>query len=519
MTTETIDRVYTPDQHSDIVGGSSAGRVIGCPASVGMLAKLQAQLDAEADAILDGMKGQVMDSEDRQRLEQQAEKLRNSMSESTSYADEGTKLHEVMAYIVNEDIPLNDLLTHEGLDQLYTSLGLPDELFFDAVIPAYRMFDEYCTYLLVESDDPDAELRISVEVQCEMPGIDGAFGTTDILIRAPKRTVVWDWKFGQGVPVYASYKVKRLALPSEIPSEEIGGDETTVDEFGNDQLCFYGRAAVNTFPDYFELGAEIADSSWPVDLVICQPRINPDEVSSFTVTVADLEDFRLDLVDAVTEALGPSPRMKRDDKWCRFAKCKSICPLHFNAPAQLADFGAKLAGLQMAAAASKEGVDSTIHGRDFERAGVSRYSEALAAMLTLAEIVEPYINEARAQAHTFMENGGEVPGYKLVAKRAGWDSWLDEKKTDAYLARQGLSVEERRKPWASITPAVARTKLKALKGKDFDDKAKKQLEKYVKPGVSSGTTLAPADDSRPAIAATPTLIADLGAKIASLSNA
>lgn len=80
MTTETIDRVYTPDQHSDIVGGSSAGRVIGCPASVGMLAKLQAQLDAEADAILDGMKGQVMDSEDRQRLEQQAEKLRNSMS-------------------------------------------------------------------------------------------------------------------------------------------------------------------------------------------------------------------------------------------------------------------------------------------------------------------------------------------------------------------------------------------------------------------------------------------------------
>jgi hypothetical protein len=119
-----------------------------------------------------------------------------------------------------------------------------------------------------------------------MPGIEGAFGTTDVLIRGPKRTVVWDWKFGSGVPVYASYKT--------------GGED-----FGNDQLCFYGRAAMWTHEDYFGQN----DPDWPVDLVICQPRIIEDgAISTFTVTVVDLEDFRLDLIDAVEEALGRTRR-------------------------------------------------------------------------------------------------------------------------------------------------------------------------------------------------------------------
>jgi hypothetical protein len=108
--TANIERIATPDEHSDIVGGSSAARVMGCPASVGMMARIPKEI-TEA---------------------------------SSEYADEGTKLHEVMAYIINNDVPIMELTADPGLDELWTKLELDDELFFEAVMPAYRAFDDYC---------------------------------------------------------------------------------------------------------------------------------------------------------------------------------------------------------------------------------------------------------------------------------------------------------------------------------------------------------------------------------------
>lgn len=462
--TDTITHEKTPDSHSSIVGGSSASRILGCPGSVDLLAKLP-------DAVL---------------------------NESTSYADEGTGLHEIMAYLVENDVDINSIMTDPKVDELWARYDLHLDRMYDAVVPAYKSFLAYLDTLYENDDD---EVRIRVESRVQMPGIDGAFGTCDVLIRAPRKTVVWDWKFGQGVPVLASYKVK-----TDVGQDTPGADPETgyrADEYGNDQLMFYARAAMETYPDYFE-GDE--QSCWPVELVICQPRILDEELSTFSTDNWMLEEFRLDLVDAVEEALSGKGQLKKGS-YCRFAKCKTICPLHLNGPVAMAEVGEKLN--KLAALHSLRVAD--------EAAGVDcgpvpeglSYPEALAAMLTIAEIVEPYINEAYAQAHAFMEAGGVIPGHKLVPKRAGWDSWLDEKKTDAFLGRAGLSVDERRKPWSSITPAVARKKIK-------DEKQLKLLEKYVKPGVSSGTTIAPSDDPRPAIEATATMVKSLADKIASL---
>lgn len=462
MSTE-ITHEKTPDSHSSIVGGSSASRILGCPGSVDLLAKLP-------EAVL---------------------------NESSSYADEGTGLHEIMAYLVENDIEINAIMADPKVDELWATYNLHLDRMYDAVVPAYKSFLAYLD-TLYESDDD--ELRIRVESRVQMPGIEGAFGTCDVLIRAPKKTVVWDWKFGQGVPVLASYKVKRESEVGHVPD-----DEAIYDEFGNDQLMFYARAAMATYPDYFgELGT-VGDANWPVELIICQPRILDEELSTFTTDTFDLEQFRLDLVDAVEEALSGKGQLKKGS-YCRFAKCKTICPLHLNGPVAMAEVGEKLSKLkaQSEALASLHPVETlpVVQSR-------MEYAEALAAMLTIAEIVEPYINEAYTQAHAFMEAGGVIPGHKLVPKRAGWDSWLDEKKTDAFLGRAGLSVDERRKPWSSITPAVARKKIK-------DEKQLKLLEKYVKPGVSSGTTIAPSDDPRPAVEATATMVKSLADKIASL---
>jgi hypothetical protein len=48
-------------------------------------------------------------------------------------------------------------------------------------------------------------------------------------------------------------------------------------------------------------------------------------------------------------------------------------------------------------------------------------------------------------------------------------------------------------------------------------KDRKQLEKYVKPGVSSGFNIVRSDDPRPAIQSTPEMVKSLAAKIGSLA--
>lgn len=470
-------------EHSDIVGGSTASRVLHCPASVRILQRMQEQLDTEADQLIHVAQEAMPNGPTLDAAIANAEKLRGSLNQSSKYADEGTGLHKVMEIIVDNDLPIEDLLTHAGVDEVFEEYELGMDRYYDAVVPAHTMFNKFLDEVLAEDGD---EFLLRVESRVEFPGIDNAFGTCDILIRTTKRTIVWDWKFGSGVPVAASYKVEEQ-------------------EFGNDQLMYYGRAALNTAPEYFGDG-----DAWPVELVICQPRVS-DEISRFTTTVADLREFELDLQEAVKEALeAPEPTQKRDDKWCRFAACKTNCKLHATSGVALAELGAKLGKLRSSAAPAPQAVPAVVE--EYE-ADVLSYTEALATMLELREIVEPYLAEAEKQAHAFMEAGGNVPGFKLVPKRAGWDSWEDEQKADSYLGRQGLSVDERRVV-KTITPAKARDLLKA-KGQDMKDgtKERKQLDKYVKKGVSSGTTLVRDSDSRPAVEPTAATVARIADKL------
>ena len=88
------------------------------------------------------------------------------------------------------------------------------------------------------------------------------------------------------------------------------------------------------------------------------------------------------------------------------------------------------------------------------------------------------------------------------------------------LARLGLGLEDRREPWEPISPAQAEKKLKAI-GVNLTSEGSKPratLDKYIAPGVSSGSTLAPADDPRPDFVGTSEKVAALADKIASLGS-
>lgn len=487
-----------PDLHSRIVGGSTASRVLHCPGSVAILDNMQFQLDQAADELL--ASALTMPPEAAKVQEQKAEALRGSLNQSSSYADEGTALHSVMEYLlgIDEALPDNKVSSDREIIKIFMENDVDFDRMHDAVLPAYHQFNEYLDKVLAEDGD---EFMLRVESRVEFPDIDDAFGTCDVLIRTAKRTIVWDWKFGQGVPVDASYKVK-----TDVGQDAPGADPETgylTETFGNDQLTYYAVAARYTHPEYFDLGDTEFPMEWPVELVICQPRIR-DELSTYTSSIAELEDFKLDLVEAVEEALNGSKTYKLG-KWCRFAACNAQCPLRADTPVGLERLASKLGKLQLAASRAGGGATEIVAQNEAKL----DYAETLGLMLDLGEILEPYLSEAAKQAHTFMEAGGRIPGRKLVPKKAGHDSFKERDDTDSFLSRRGLSVEERRKPWDTVTPAVARKLLKA-KG---DDKGLKLLEKYVQPGISSGSTIAKSDDPRPEYVTSSAAVAEIAAKL------
>ena len=140
-------------KHSAIVGGSTASRVIKCPASVALCAKMPPK-------------------------------------PSSKYADEGTLLHNAIAEILEKDLNPSDIIGFK-----YKELVVTQELYDEKIVPALRSLDEI---------DPECEMRISVESEVDFGDyLPGVFGSADLIGRLGDKAIVLDWKFGSGVIVNA----------------------------------------------------------------------------------------------------------------------------------------------------------------------------------------------------------------------------------------------------------------------------------------------------------------------------
>jgi hypothetical protein len=140
-------------QHSRVVGGSTAKRVISCPGSVALCAKMPPK-------------------------------------PSSKYADEGTLLHNVM------DLILTTNQTPESFAGMeYEGIKLTQELIDEKVYPALRALDDI---------DPKKEMEYATETRVGFGDfLPGVFGSTDVLGRIGRRAIILDWKFGSGVAVDA----------------------------------------------------------------------------------------------------------------------------------------------------------------------------------------------------------------------------------------------------------------------------------------------------------------------------
>ena len=130
-------------QHSNIVGGSTAKRVINCPGSVALVQKMPPK-------------------------------------PSNKYADEGTLLHNVMAELIMGEEPPDYYLGTRYEDQILTP-----ELVEEKIWPALRALDVI---------DPEQKMEIEAETRVGFGDLlPGVFGSTDLIGRLGNRAVVLDW--------------------------------------------------------------------------------------------------------------------------------------------------------------------------------------------------------------------------------------------------------------------------------------------------------------------------------------
>jgi hypothetical protein len=143
-----------PAKHSNIVGGSTAKRVMNCTGSVALVAQ----------APLRG---------------------------SSSYADRGTLLHSAITECLDTGCTPESLI-----GMTYAEEVLTDDLVTDKLVPALAALDDI---------DPDGVMELMTETEVGFGDyLPGVFGSADLLGRIGTRAIVLDWKFGDGVAVEAT---------------------------------------------------------------------------------------------------------------------------------------------------------------------------------------------------------------------------------------------------------------------------------------------------------------------------
>jgi hypothetical protein len=147
-------------EHSNVVGGSSAKRVINCPGSVVLVQKMPRQ-------------------------------------PSSKYAAEGTALHTCIDRLVNDDSLTVPMLLGKTVDGVVIT-----EDHIEKLVYAVQTLDTI---------DPAMTLRYVTEVRVGFGDLlPGVFGSTDLIGRQRNRAVVLDWKFGDGVMVEAEENMQGM---------------------------------------------------------------------------------------------------------------------------------------------------------------------------------------------------------------------------------------------------------------------------------------------------------------------
>lgn len=359
--------------------------------------------------------------------------------ESSEDADRGTLLHIAMDRIYREDA---DFDARSLIGSTYKSQTLTAELYDEKIIPAIAAVEEIFERYGVAEDGFLCESRVVIS--------DLSWGTADLL--ATGSFLPPDESDGKAVSEFV-----RVGICLDYKF----GDGIPVDAFENDQGRFYSAAAAIT-----EETARFFSEIDILVIAIVQPNDRGQE--DFTLWERPSGELAATYQEALAaelyaEQVDPAdPCQFAKGDWCRFCAGNGLCP-------------------------PTSGALSAIRRLDVTAPDILKL---IPTFDDLAEM-EVSIKAIRSLVHSQIEEGVDVKGFKIVPKRAS-RSYTDEEIVRAIVKRSRKIKREDAYKDSLLPPAQLEKMCKRL-GLDFEKLFGAHIQK-----VSSGTTLAAADDKRSA---------------------
>lgn len=288
--------------------------------------------------------------------------------QDTEFTREGTRAHEVAEEMAKNDGKWGrkDLLNYvwpEGVNQ--------------------EMIDcaqGYADYIQEQVKGPDAVVLLEQRVDFS-PWVPDGFGTADCIIIQGNTMDVIDFKYGQGVPVYAE---------------------------DNPQMKLYGLGALNDYGFAFDVQK--------VRLHIFQPRLN--NVSTDELTVDDLLAWAEKTVKPIAEKAAKGKGGYKPGAWCKFCphagRCKTLTKL----------------------------CTEYVETHSLRVAVPVLAPHEVAEVLAMEPLVSLWLKRVKDQAMTTLLNGGTVPGYKVVEGKLGNRKWTADFQVLEALKAAGYSQED-----------------------------------------------------------------------------
>lgn len=369
---------------------------------------------------------------------------------SSAYAEEGTLAHAFAAYMLaSGDRSAASYIgatldAQVGAKPLAEEMAVAIQVYLDAVRAEYDR-------------TPDAELFVekSFELAVESAEPGEVFGTNDAMVYHPStgRLVVFDYKHGVGVSVSAE---------------------------DNAQLKFYAAGAV--FSNEWKLSEVV--------LTIVQPRArDADEIGAVREWVFDtveLLEFKAEVGAAIARAkvvweVGVDTRHLRTGSWCRWCDAAAVCPAKQSEALQDLDL------------AFGDVAEITTDDLPDPRTLVP---ERLSKVVAGIGLLSAWANQCQEYLEALLLGGTAVPGWKVVEKigRAKWVS--DEEQIASALTMLYDVPEDLVRPRRLTTIGDVEKLMKAA-GAPKSEIENFKLANTIK--ESSGLTIAPDSDRRPAI--------------------
>ena len=219
----------------------------------------------------------------------------------------------------------------------------------------------------------------------------------------------------------------------------------------NPQMMLYALGALNDYGFAYDVQK--------IKMHIYQPRIN--NISTFEISVEDLLVWGEEVVGPTAALAAQGGGEHKPGEHCRF------CP-HAGECRALTHFCTKYVG--------KMGIECLAPWE-------------VAEVLQMEQTISLWLKRVKEQALTTMLEGGEIPGFKVVAGR-GSRNWADELEVAAELEKQGISRDQ-----------YTETKILSVAQMEKALGGKKRFNELIGGhvlSVAGSPTIAPATDKRPA---------------------